>query len=111
MWARYFEMGLAFWVCVSYWIFGTKNEGDFLIAAGIIIFAALSFIGKLNKMHLLQVIPAAWLFYEGFIYPEVPLPMELQNKVIIALSLLLFAVIPSRASEHPRPWQRFLENK
>lgn len=111
MWARIAEFIIAIWLIVSRFIlpYGELkfDFADFGIPFLIIFFAALSYFGWLNKMHLLQVIPALWLLEISFTYPTPWLPFGLQNHILVALTLLTFAIIPSRASEPPRPWKRF----
>ena len=111
MWARISEQILAIWLFASYFIFSTGSWHDMTAAFLVILFASLSYIDKLNKMHLLQVIPAGWLFYLGYSYPTPILPFGLQNSILVALMLLMFAIIPSNASDHPRPWKRFLRKE
>ena len=108
MWARICECVLGIWLILSYFIFSIGSIGAALF---IFLFAALSFIDKLNKMHLLQVFPAAYLLYTAYSYPTPFLPFGLQNYIFIALFLLMFAIIPSHASDHPRPWKWFLRKK
>ncbi len=110
MWARIVEILLALWLFGSHWLF-PMEERFIWIPLFIVLFAALSFIGALNKMHLLQVLPAAHLLYAAFSYPTPWLPFGLQNDILIALLLLMFALIPSRASEPPRPWKKFLKKR
>ena len=111
MWARIIEFILAAWLLASRFLlpYGNLplNASDFAIPFLIILFAALSFFESWNKMHLLQVIPAGWLLYISYSYPTPWLPFGLQNHISVALFLLLFAIIPSHASDHPRPWKRF----
>jgi hypothetical protein len=115
VWARIVEWILAIWLIISRFILSygdlSLSFSDFAIPFLIILFAALSYIGKLNKMHLLHVIPAAWLLAISFAYPTPWLPFGLQNHILVALLLLTFAIIPSRASEPPRPWQHFFRDK
>lgn len=105
MWARICEIILGLWLIASSFIFSPKT---LLTPLFILLFATLSFSDKLNKMHLLQTLPAAYLLYLAYSYPTSDLPFGLQNYILIALSLLMFAVIPSQASDPPRPWQKFL---
>ncbi len=111
MWARVSEAILGVWLAISYFIFPLTSPSDIAVAALILLFACLSFIEKLNKMHLLQIFPAGWLLYLSYSYPTPWLPFGLQNYILIALGLLIFAIIPSHASDHPRPWKRFLQTK
>jgi hypothetical protein len=111
MWARNSELILGVWLFISHFIFSNTLWDDLAIALLILLFAALSFHDKLNKMHLLQVIPAGWLLYIGYTYPTYILPFGIQNYILVALTLLMFAIIPSNASDHPRPWKRFLKRE
>lgn len=108
MWTRIAELLTAVWLFASHFIFGYDGSIDLICAIGIALFAALSFIDKLNKMHLLEVIPACALLYVSYTYPTPILPFALQNFILVALNILLFAILPSNASDHPRPWRHFL---
>ncbi len=109
MWARVSEILLALWLLVSRFLFCygdlALNASDFLIPFSILLFASLSFKESLNKMHLLQTVPALWLLWISYTYPTPWLPFGLQNHILTGLFLLMFAIIPSRASEPPRPWR------
>lgn len=109
MWARISELILGVWLLISHFIFLTGLWDDIASAFLIFLFASLSYIDKLNKMHLNQVFPAGWLLYLGYSYPTPILPFGFQNYILVALTLLMFALIPSNASDLPRPWRRFLE--
>jgi hypothetical protein len=111
MWARFCEIILGTWLFSSHFIFSTKMWIDLALPPFILICSLLSFYEKLNKMHLLQIIPAGWLIFLGYSYPTPWLPFYYQNYILIALSLLVFAIIPSNASEHPRAWKKFLNDR
>jgi hypothetical protein len=111
MWARISEMILGVWLGLSHFLFSPTGAGDFAAACLILLFALLSYIDKLNKTHLLHIFPAGWLLYTGYSYPTPWLPFSLQNYIIVALLLLIFTIIPSNASDHPRPWKRFLKTR
>lgn len=111
MWARISEIILGIWLLASYFIFSTNAWIDIACGSLVLLFAGLSYVDQLNKMHLLQVVPAGILFYVSYIYPTPWLPFFLQNYILVALCLLMFAIIPSHASDHPRPWQRYLREK
>lgn len=101
MWARICEILLAIWL-----LFSHQDWVGVACAILILIFASLCYIERLNKMHLLQVMPAAILFYVSYTAP-MPLPIAMQNYILVALSLLVFAIVPSKASDPPRPWRKF----
>jgi hypothetical protein len=111
MWARVAEILLSFWLVIGHFLFRAETNADLIIAFLVFLFAVLSYKETLNKMHLLQVIPAFWLLWISFSYPTPFLPFGLQNHILVALTLLMFAVIPSHASEHPRPWKKFLRSR
>lgn len=111
MWARNCELILGVWLILSRFVFLSQDWDGLVTGFFVILFAALSYHDKLNKMHLFQALPAAWLLYVGYTYPTPWLPFYLQNYILVALSILMFAIIPSNASDHPRPWKRFLENE
>lgn len=107
MWARIIELLIALWMLISYFLF--DYQWDHLpVAAAIGIFSLLSYIESLNKMHLFNVLPAFYLLYISYTYPTVPLPFSYQSYILCAFFLLLFAIIPSRASEPPRAWRNYL---
>jgi hypothetical protein len=110
MWARIAEFILAAWLLLSPFVLNSPIFNDWLTALFIILFASLSFIDKLNKMHLFQVLPASWLLYTAYSYPTPILPFYMQNDLLVALTLLVFAIIPSHVSDHPRPWKEFLKH-
>lgn len=111
MWGRISEIILAFWLFISYFIFEYQSIQALICGVLMLLFALLSYAPRLNKMHLFQVVPAGWLLFMGYSYPTPWLPMGLQNYVVVGVLLLMFTIIPSNASDHPRPWKRFLEEK
>lgn len=116
MWARITEILLGIWMLISRFFFSYENLpitplSDLIVGICLIIPASLSFIPRLNKLHLLEFFPLIWLFYVPFSYPTPFLPFALQNYVVVALLIFMFVIIPSRASDHPRPWEKFLKEK
>lgn len=111
MWARISELILAGWLLISLFLFSHGDHllgwTDFATPFAIALLAALSFVNRLNKMHLLQSIPAGLLLYVSYSYPTPWLPFGLQNYILTALFLLVFMVIPSHAFDAPRPWKKF----
>jgi hypothetical protein len=98
------------WLIASHFLFSLTGWDDLVLGFFVILFAALSFFDRLNKMHLFQILPAGWLLYLSYSYPTPWLPFFMQNYILTAISILMFAIIPSNASEHPRPWKSFLKN-
>ena len=115
VWPRIAEIILGIWLLISRFLLPyvtyTFNGIDWVVPFLIFLFAGLSFIAKLNKIHLLHVIPASWLFYIAYSYPTPWLPLGLQSDILVAITLVTFAILPSHASDHPRAWQAFLREK
>lgn len=109
MWARISEIVLGAWLLFSHFIFEDSHYLDIPCALLVCFFAGISYVEKLNKMHLLQIIPITLLLYAGFSYPTPLLPIFMQNYILIALTLSIFCIIPSNASDHPKPWKKFLQ--
>ena len=107
MWARISELFLGLWLLLSHFLLSAKSFTDLIAAGLILLFATLSFYEKLNKLHLLEIFPIGWLFYLGYSDPTPS--FAAQNHILVALSLFMFAILPSRASDPPRPWKRFLQ--
>ncbi|PIS03403.1 MAG: hypothetical protein COT85_00380 [Chlamydiae bacterium CG10_big_fil_rev_8_21_14_0_10_42_34] len=110
MWARIIEIFIGIWLIISHFLFQTSGFDDLIAGGFIILFASLSFVDRLNKMHLCHIFPTGWLLYLSYSYPTPYLPFFMQNYILSALNVLMFAIIPSHASDHPRPWKKFLKN-
>lgn len=109
MWARISEILLGIWLFIAHFVFKVQGSFDLWWAFFICLIGLLSYIPKLNKLHLLQLIPTGALLYVSYTYPTHILPFFMQNYILVGLSLLMFCIIPSHASDHPRPWQEFLD--
>jgi hypothetical protein len=114
MWPRIVELLLSAWLATSPWIISAPADGGnflhwnaLICAALIALFALLSFRSAWNKMHLLSLGVALWLIGVAFLQPNPPPPAAYQNFVVTGLTLLLFAVVPSRASELSQAWREF----
>ena len=113
MWARHFEIALGLWLAASVFILAVPNEElaiwiiD-LCAAALIVGLSLACHWKpLRRAHLGVLVIALALILFAFVQPR-PLPRWQQNHLLVGLMLAMFAVVPSRASEPPRPWREQL---
>lgn len=114
MWPRIAELLLAAWLAASPWVIPAPAGDEASIrahaiacAAAIALFALLSFRPAWEKAHLLSLAPALWLIGVAFLQPDPPPAAAYQNFVVTSLTLLLFAILPSRASQSPRAWREF----
>ena len=116
MWPRAAELLLAAWLAASPWLLPVPAEdANFLrvnslaCAALIALAAMLSFRTTWGKAHLASLALALWLIAVAFRQPDPPPAAAYQNYVITGLTLLLFAVLPSRAGEPPSGWREHFQ--
>lgn len=117
MWPRVVEIMLACWLAISPFIFRYSGEmrfywaNDLVCATLIACFALLSLSRRFDKLHLATLIVCAWLYgVAWFAEPSPPSP-HLQNYAVLALLLLIFAIIPSRAGMPPKGWLDYYAEK
>jgi peptidoglycan/LPS O-acetylase OafA/YrhL len=117
MWARISEILLAVWLALSPFMLVEEASRhsyllhDFGCAAAIAGFGLLSFWARFEKAHLCTLAVAAWLVGIGFAQPNPPPPLVYQNYVVVGVLLMMFAIVPSHASEPPRRWREFYEHR
>ena len=115
MWARVVEFMLGCWLAVSPFVFRHDGSNRVLLAidwgsaALIILFALLSYWPPLRRMHLATLLVAVALIAVGRLYFAPAPPPGAQNHIVVGLLLLMFALVPSHASDPPPAWQAKLE--
>ncbi len=113
MWARIIEVALGCWLAMSAFIFRHAAEeralwfNDLLSATAVIILALLSFWRPLQFAHLANGVVGLWLIVFGFWAIPYPTPPALQNDIVVGLLLVMFAIVPNKASLPSRPWREF----
>lgn len=110
MWARIVEVMLAAFLAISSFIFPNSASLwiiDICTSLWIWTCSFASFYPPLRKLHLLNLLPIAFLLGVSFFMPDPPPPPPYQNYVVIALLLLLFVIIPSNAGKPPDAWTRY----
>ncbi|NGX38982.1 MAG: hypothetical protein KR126chlam1_00300 [Chlamydiae bacterium] len=113
MWARVVEFMIAVWLAISPFIFGYPDQSffywtnDLICSSLIAFFALISFYTRLRKMHLCQLFVSLWLFSVSFYLRTTGLQAPLQNYVVIAFLLLMIAIVPTDATQPPKPWRDF----
>ncbi len=110
MWARVVEIMLALWLAVSPFVFHFPPEAtllwanDFSCAVLIATLAFLSLAKRWRHIHLLSIAVGTWLI--AFAYSAgLPAPFWAQNDIIVGLLIVMFAIIPSDATEPPPSWR------
>jgi hypothetical protein len=117
MWPRVAEIALGGWLIASLFVFeaGSIPAGwranNLTCGFLIIALAAISFWPTLSRAHLAEIAVGLWLV--GFALASTPAmaaspaPPIVQSAILVALALLNFAIVPSRASTPPRSWREF----
>ena len=105
---------LACWLMISPFVFRYPGEekflwaNDYICATLIVLFSMLSNLRRVEKIHLLNLLIAAWLIGVAYLRPAAaPPPPPYQNYMVLGLGLLIFGILPSHASEPPRKWKEF----
>lgn len=110
MWSRVVEFMLGCWLAVSPFIFRHPEAADSLwwtdwISAGLVSgFSLLSFWWPARRAHLATAVVACALVAIGRFSSTGELAPALQNQIVVGLLLLMFALIPSHASQPPSAW-------
>lgn len=115
MWARIFEVSFAIWLSLS-WLIFRYPEGstlfmlhDFFIAAVISTISLLNY--KYRYIHLFNFLTSFWLIALVYFSGTSIMYAISQNYMVVGLTLLMFTVIPPRASHPPKEWEEFIEKK
>lgn len=116
MWARVIEFMLGCWLALSPFIFGHSADvkhlwwNDLGCAVAVSALALISFWRPLRYAHLAQIIVGVWLIGFGYIMSSHPVSPALQNNVTVGWLLLMFAIIPNRASLPSEGWRESANN-
>lgn len=112
MWARVIELMLGCWLTITPFVFrGTPRAAEYAIndvIAGslVILFSLLCFWRRARRAHMATLGLGLWLACYGYFSAERPGPPAAQNDIVVGLLLLVFAIVPSEATQPPRPWRR-----
>tara|TARA_R110002095_G_scaffold124135_1_gene107841 strand:+ start:4072 stop:4428 length:357 start_codon:yes stop_codon:yes gene_type:complete len=110
MWSRVIEFMLGCWLAISPFIFTLEPQQsgiwylDWIYAVLVILFALLSYWKPLRHIHLATGLLALAMIGYGRFAVESPISPALQNHIITGLLLLMFSLVPNRASHPPRVW-------
>src|SRR5690554_759482 len=117
MWARVVEVMLGCWLIISPFIFRLPSDAtflwvtDFVCGTLIIVIALTAIRPKIEKVHFLNLLVAAYLIIISYASGETPPSAPYQNYMTVALLLVILAVIPTRGILPPRTWQAFYEKE
>jgi len=114
MWPRVVEVMLSLWLLISPFIFGHIAGPrffwlhDMAVAFVIAALALFSYWPPLKRAHLLIFAVGLWLIgFAALAFPKPP-PPAAQNEVVIGFFLLMLSILPTRATEPPEGWQKFV---
>jgi hypothetical protein len=115
MWARVVEFMLGCWLAVSPFVFahyaesGRLTATDWTAASLVMVLALLSYWPPLVRIHLLTAIVAIGLVTIGRLSSGEHPPPGAQNHIVVGLLLLMFALVPSHATQPPPAWRAYVE--
>ncbi len=115
MWPRHFEVFMAIWLSLSWLIFPYPQDSNKLMIHDFFISTLIATISLLNYkyryIHLFNILSAIWLIILAFKSKAPITDAPYQNYMVLGLILLIFTVIPPRASNPPEEWEEFIKNK
>jgi hypothetical protein len=118
MWARAFEIGLGLWLIAGpFGVWSASGDGPWLhdvVCGGLVIAAALAaWRTPVRRAHLAILPVALWLVAHGWWDAAgiAEAPGLTQSRIVVGLSLAMFAVVPSHASRPPPAWRRVLRER
>lgn len=116
MWARTVEIMLACWLCISPMVFhrgaaeSLRWGVDPIAGAVVILLATLACYRPLRGAHLAILLVAAWLVVDGYLMTGAEAAPREQNRLVVGLLLMMFAICPTEGDEPPLGWRAFRED-
>lgn len=112
MWPRVLELLVAAWLAVSPFVFRAGDRPvlrrtDWLAAALVAGFAALSFYRRTRRAHLFGIVVAAWLIGYGWGTSGGPAEPAKQNWILTGLVTLMLSVLPTDCRRPPVRWREW----
>ena len=107
MWPRVCEAILAVWLLFSPSVFVDEPSVTRIARGAAVLmfaFSALSFVKRFRRAYLGTLAVALVTACYPFLYPPPPSPL-MQNLLITALVIAMFAIIPPDAMRPPRGWE------
>jgi hypothetical protein len=108
MWPRLLEAALAAWLAASPFVFGATGAArvhDLAVAAVLAALALASFTRRLRMAHLFEVPLALGLIAYGWLRHEAEPTAVAQNHMLLGLTLLMTAILPTHATRPPPAWE------
>jgi hypothetical protein len=108
-WPRYCELLLGLWLIASGWIIEDPSRSQYravTITSGVLILVLdiLSVSLYQRYAHLLILPVSAALLAFGFLRTAAE-AQGTQNAIVVALLLLMFAILPTEATQPPPSWR------
>jgi peptidoglycan/LPS O-acetylase OafA/YrhL len=116
-WARCVEAVLGAWLLSAPLVLDHGDDAllwgnDVLCGLLILGCALIPCFGRWPRLHLFHLLTGSWLVGVGWMVSRQPERwVASQNSVMVGLVLLIFALIPTQATQPPDGWIRVFENR
>ena len=113
MWPRVLEVGLGAWLAASPYVLGAGTRDaarlthDVAVGGVTLLLALASMLTRFERAHLLTLGVALWLTAFGWLRFDAEPHAVSQNHILLGLTLLMTAVLPTDALRPPRAWRRY----
>ena len=111
MWPRIAEILIGAWLAVSPWLLtkgAVPSQMAIDVIAGLlfVLFAIIELTTSYRSAHFLSILVALVLTAWGWFHVE-SIPFSLpQHDILVGLTILVFAIIPTGISTPPEGWQQ-----
>jgi hypothetical protein len=111
MWTRWLETALGAWLVAAPFVFGAAGRDDARLThdlgAGLVVaaLALASMSRRFRRAHLLILPVAVWLIAFGWLQHEAEPRALAQNHLLLGLTLLMTAILPTESTLPPAAWR------
>lgn len=110
LWPRVIEAALAVWLALASWWLqapAVLRVHDAAVAVVMLLVTSAAVVAPERRLNLYNVLVGFWLAAFALLWSRFEHPKAAQSELLVGLSLVMFAIIPSRAMGIPVKWRDF----